>query len=222
MGPNGRQEKLVIKAYQAEDYSGQAVSQFEAFLNPGEITFAYEIDYAAQQGLGTTNTRANFLRVKPGDLTIAFFLDGTGASGQLMDVTQAVAQFQLVTGYTGDEHRPHYLTVGWGTLPIRKCVLKSASIAYKLFRPDGSPLRAVISATFTERVDDQTRVAVTGDKSPDLTHVHLVKAGETLPALCQKFYGDVAYYTDVAAFNKLNNFRQLEPGIRLIFPPLRN
>lgn len=222
MGPTGRQEKLVIKAYQAEDYSGAAVSQFDAFLNPSEITIAYEIEYASQQGQGTTNARATFLRVKPGDLTISFFLDGTGASGELIDVTQRVAQFQSVTGYSGDEHHPHYLTVGWGTLPIRKCVLKSASIAYKLFRPDGVPLRAVISATFTERVDDQTRVAVAGDKSPDLTHVHLVKAGETLPALCQKFYGDVSYYTDVAAFNKLNNFRQLETGMQLIFPPLRN
>ena len=40
--------------------------------------------------------------------------------------------------------------VTWGTLQVKRCVLKSASIAYKLFKPDGIPLRVVITATFTD------------------------------------------------------------------------
>ena len=44
----------------------------------------------------------------------------------------------------------------------------------------------MITAAFTDNSDDQTRVALAQDQSPDLTHVRLVKAGETLPKPLQR------------------------------------
>jgi Contractile injection system tube protein len=222
MGPRGTLEKLLILAYEKPDYSDPSpVGRFTALLNPNEITVAYEIDYNATQGAGATNSRMNFAKVKPGDLSLSFFLDGTGANGTAINVQAKVAEFQQVTGYSGNIHRPHYLKVTWGTLPVRRCVLKSASIAYKLFKPNGVPLRAVITATFTENSDDQTRVAQARDRSPDLTHLRVVKAGDNLPAMCFRIYGDPRYYLEVARANRLDNFRTLEPGSRICFPPLK-
>jgi nucleoid-associated protein YgaU len=103
---------------------------------------------------------------------------------------------------------------------VKRCVLKSASIAYKMFKPDGVPLRAVITAVFADNSDDQTRVALAQDESPDLTHVRLVKDGDTLPALCHAIYGDPLRYLQVASVNGLDDFRRLEAGTRLVFPPL--
>jgi hypothetical protein len=216
----GRLEKLLIRAYEAPDYSGEPVGEFEAFVNPHEITIAYEMEYDSAQGAGTTNSRMEFKKVKPGDLALTFFIDGTGASGRRVDVQERIERFQAVTGYNGDIHRPNYLKVVWGTLQVKRCVLKSASIAYKLFRPDGVPLRAVITANFSDNADDRTRVALAQDQSPDLTHVRLVRAGDTLPALCYGIYGDPAYYLEVARANGLDHFRHLEPGTRIVFPPL--
>jgi hypothetical protein len=220
MAASGMLEKLLIKAYEAADFSGTPVGEFESFVNPNEITLAYEMEYDAAQGQGTTGSRMNFKKVKPGDLSLTFFLDGTGANGNPVDVQQRIESFQTVTGYNGNIHRPNYLKVVWGTLQVKRCVLKSASIAYKLFKPDGVPLRAVITATFTDSSDDQTRVAMAQDQSPDLTHVRLVKAGDTLPALCTRIYGDPAYYLAVARANGLDHFRTLAPGTRIVFPPL--
>ena len=107
-----------------------------------------------------------------------------------------------MTGYNGNIHRPNYLKVVWGTLQVKRCVLKSASIAYKLFKSDGVPLRAIITATFTDSSDDQTRVALAQDESADLTHVRLIKAGDTLPALCYQIYGDPLRYLQVAEANR--------------------
>ena len=45
MSDRGTLERLVIKAYERPDYSGQPVDQFEAYINPNEITIAYEIEY---------------------------------------------------------------------------------------------------------------------------------------------------------------------------------
>jgi hypothetical protein len=216
----GTLEHLVIKAYEQADYSGSEIGQFEAFVNPNEITLSYEVEYDSAQGSGTTSSPQTFKRMKPGDLTLALFLDGTGATGRPLDVQQKVEEFQTVTGYNGNIHRPNYLKVGWGTLSIKTCVLKTASVVYKLFKPDGVPLRAVITATFTDNSDDQTRVALAQDQSPDLTHLRIVKAGDNLPSMCFSVYGNPRLYLEVAKANGIDAFRNLKPGMRVVFPPL--
>jgi Contractile injection system tube protein len=216
----GTLEKLLILAYTAPDYSGEPVSRFESYVNPNEITLSYEMEWDAAQGSGTTGSRMNFKKQKPGDLALTFFLDGTGANGKRIDVQEYVQTFQTVTGYNGDIHRPNYLKVSWGTLTVKRCVLKSASVAYKMFQPDGVPLRAVISANFTDNSDDNTRVAMSQDQSPDLTHMRLFKSGDRLPTLCNEIYGDPRLYLRVAVANGIDDFRNILPGTKIFFPPL--
>lgn len=221
MADRGTLEKLLIKAYDQPGNNGRLVGEFEAFINPNEITMSYEFEYDAANGAGATASRMNFKNAKPGDLSLVFFIDGTGANGPSLDVQQRIEKFQTVTGYSGKVHRPNYLKVIWGTLPVKCVVLKSASIAYKLFESKGIPLRAVITATFAEYADDETRVAKAQDESADLTHIRLIKAGDNLPVLCFEIYDDPKYYLEVARINRLNDFRQLVPGTRIHFPPLQ-
>jgi hypothetical protein len=219
---DGTLEKLLVRAYSAPDYAESSlIDTFESYVNPNEITVAYEMEYDSAQGSGTTGSRMDFKKVKPGDMSLAFFLDGTGANGVKIDVQTQVEKFQTVTGYNGDIHRPNYLKIAWGTIQIKRCVLKSASIAYKLFKADGTPLRATISATFVDAVEDQTRVALAQDSSPDLTHVRVLRAGETLAGLCQQIYGDPALYLKVARANQFDSVRRLPAGTRVRFPPLQ-
>lgn len=220
MADRGTLEKLTIDAYDKPDYSGDKVDSFAAYVNPAEIALSYEYEYDAAQGAGTTGSRMEFKKAKPGDLTLTFFLDGTGANKRPADVQQMVQKFQDVTGYDGKIHRPRYLIVMWGKLQVKRCVLKSATITYKLFEPSGIPLRATIAAAFADNADDTTRVALAQDQSADLTHVRLVKAGDTLPALCHDIYGDPRRYLAVAAANGLDQFRELKPGTRIFFPPV--
>jgi Contractile injection system tube protein len=220
--PSGQLEKLVVQAYSEPDYAQSSfIDSFESYVNPSELTLAYEMEYDSAQGAGTTGSRMEFKKLKPGDLSLSFFLDGTGANGVKIDVQQQVERFQTLTGYNGDIHRPNFLKVAWGSLQVKRCVLKSASIAYKLFKPDGTPLRATIAATFVDAVEDQTRVALAQDSSPDLTHLRVLRAGDTLAALCGQIYGDPALYLKVARANKLDAVRHLPPGTRVRFPPLR-
>lgn len=217
----GQLEKLVVRAYAAPDHAESSlVGSFTAYVNPAELTLAWEMEYDSAQGAGTTGARMDFKKVKPGDLQLVFFLDGTGANGTKIDVQEQVDAFTTVTGYNGDIHRPNYLLVAWGTITVKRCVLKSASVAYKLFKPDGTPLRATISATFVDAVADQTRVALAQDSSPDLTHVRVLRAGQTLAGLCTEIYGDPALLVKVARANGLDSVRRVAPGTRLRFPPL--
>ena len=144
MADRGTLERLTIKAYEAADYSGSPIATFEAYVNPNEITLGYEIEYDAAQGAGTTGSRMNFKAMKPGDLSLTFFVDGTGANGRAIDAaarrafrpppaTTARFTAQLPEGGVGDD-------------PGERC-LKSASIAIRCSSrrqacaPSSPPLR---------------------------------------------------------------------------------
>ena len=101
-----------------------------------------------------------------------------------------------------------------------KGVLTEMDITFKLFKPDGTPLRATASAKFTGFIEDNLRVAMENNTSPDLTHVRIVKEGDTLPLMSQRIYGDSKYYLEVAKANKITIFRKLKVGQLIFFPPI--
>ncbi len=57
-------------------------------------------------------------------------------------------------------------------------------------------------------------------KSPDLTHVRSVKAGDRLDLMTNKIYNDSKYVTQIAKANGLTTIRKIKPGKDLVFPPL--
>jgi LysM repeat protein len=220
MATTGELKKMLIEAFNQADYSGEPAESFEVMFNPNSYSQKYEVEYHDRQGAGDTGSPQIFGKVKPQEYAFEFLFDGTGAAAEKADVHERVETFLKVTGkHDGDIHRPMYLKLSWGTL-LSKCVLKSAEVTYVLFEPDGHPLRAKVKATFSENVEDTLRVAEERKSSPDLTHVHVVQAGEHLSLLAHRYYGDASRYYQVARHNSLTNYRRLAPGQRLEFPPI--
>ena len=122
--------------------------------------------------------------------------------------------------YDGPKHSPNHLRLLWGTL-IFFGTLDSMPVEYTLFQPSGEPLRAKIKLAFSGFASKEEESLRAKRSSPDLAHIIEVKAGETLPLLCYRIYQDSSYYPQVAKANDLVNFRNLIPGDRLHFPPLR-
>jgi LysM repeat protein len=218
----GELKKLLIEAYQSLDYSGPVAASFTVLFNPSSYSQRYEVEYLDRQGMGDTGSPQVFGKIKPQEYTFELLFDGTGTAAKKVKVWEEIERFLTVTGkLDGESHRPMYLILSWGSL-LSKCVLKSAEITYTLFRPDGFPLRAKVKATFAENIDDALRVAEERKSSPDLTHIHEVRAGEHLSQLAYRYYGEASRYLQVARFNHLNSFRDLVVGQRLVFPPIRD
>lgn len=215
----GELKKLKIISFKDPKYENRD-DEFEVMFNPQQYSLKYQIESDAVQGIGTSGSEPSFKKIKPQDLSLDFTIDGTGASGQYTDVPKKVSKFlDVAYKYKGDEHRPRYLKISWGTL-VFKCILDSASVKYTLFDSSGTPIRAKISATFNGFIEDQLRAAEESSTSPDLTHRRTVQKGDTLPLMCYRIYGDSKYYLQVAAANNLANFRNLKTGQQIYFPPL--
>ncbi len=217
----GTLEKMKIEAYTVADYSGSPAETFVVMFNPNTYSQKYDVEYEPRQGAGDSASPQIFGNIKPQEYTFEFLFDGTGAVAPAEDVQTTIDRFLTVTGkLEGEIHRPMYLRIIWGAL-VSKCVLKSAEITYTLFEPSGYPLRAKVKATFAENVDDALRVAQENKSSPDLTHSRVVREGDHLSLMCARIYGDPSYYLQVAEINGLDNYRDLEVGQTLRFPPLR-
>ena len=233
---SGELIKLKIKAYKDEQFSDEvADGEFKTLLNPDKYSFKYKIESNTDQASGTSSSAPRFNKILPEDLSLEFVFDRTGvitdygAPGTSDDKTfkdegsgiiDDIEKFKkVVFDYNGDEHKPNYLIISWGTL-LFKGTLTEMDITYKLFKSDGTPLRATASAKFKGFVEDNLRVARENNSSPDLTHIRTVKEGDKLPLMTFRIYGDSKYYREVAKANNITNFRKLKVGTKIFFPPI--
>lgn len=217
--------KMKIYAYSDPTFN-QKVDEFTVLLNPGNYTLNYEVQFAENQTPGTSGHELKFDKIKPQKLDFEFLFDRTGAivgAGDIGDegVQKDVDKLREVAlGYDGNIHRTRFLILSWGKL-LFKCCLTSLSINYKLFRPDGVPLRATARAAFEEFREEEQRVREENNNSPDLTHIRTIRQGDTLPLMCYNIYGDSDLYLQVAEVNEITNFRNLEIGQKVFFPPIK-
>lgn len=228
MATEGKLEKMLILAFdsaKAAETGGttNAKATFEALINPETYTLEYKVKTADGQGQGTSGAQTKFEYTLPEELTFDFLFDNTGIidgrprpEGIHADVD---AFRRLLTEYQGSSHEPHHLKLVWGNLVFKGRAIE-VGITYKLFNPDGQPVRAVVRVKFKGSIEDEKRAAVEDRRSPDLTHRRLVRPGDNLPLLCFEVYGDPRHYLLVAAANRLDDFRSLPPGQELRFPPV--
>lgn len=226
--PEGEVKKLKVIGYEDAKFSeSKKVSEgeFTTLVNPESYSLSYNIEYDEKHAPGTSSGPARFNKMAPQDFDIEFLFDGTGVIPAKKNVEGGSVQDEIdkfrsiVFDYNGEKHRPNFVKIIWGAL-LFKGVFVSLDLEYKLFKPSGEPLRAVGKAKFKGSQDDEERAAEENKSSPDLTHSRMVKAGDTLPLMTYRIYGDSKYYLEVAKYNKLSNFRNLTPGDQIIFPPI--
>ena len=225
----GELEKLHIIAYSDAELSSEVEDgTFYTLVNPETYELKYKVEFKEQQASGTSAHMLEFDKIPPKEISFDFLFDRTGAvPGAPADEEDGGVENDIeklkkvVLDYNGDLHRTHYLKIVWGTL-LFKCCLTSLDVTYKLFKADGTPVRAVAKAGFKEFKENQLRVNEEKANSPDLTHLKTVKEGDTLPLMAYRVYGDSKYYMDLARVNGILNFRDLQAGQVLVFPPLQN
>jgi len=229
MPVTGKLEKMLILAFSDSEKAenggvNDSDDQFEALINPESYTLQYKLKFSqGAQGQGTSGAQLKYEYTEPEEITFDFLFDNTGIiDGQPRDsISDDLKKFKdVLIGYKGDSHEPRHFKLVWGENSIFKGRVTELSIVYKLFRSDGTPIRAIATVKFKSSIEEQKRAAKENKSSPDLTHIRTVKQGDTLPMMCYSIYGDPKYYLQVAEVNGISNFRKLKPGSALFFPPI--
>lgn len=225
----GELKKMKIYAYTNVDMADNHLASipsvdnpYSALINPENYTIDIKYEFENAQGQGTTGGHQQFKMKYPEEMAFEFLFDNTGIidGKRKDDIAKDIDGFKkLLMEYDGNAHEPRFFKFVWGT-DLFKGRCSGLNIAYKLFNPDGSPIRAICKVTLKQATEEELRVIQQNDHSPDLTHYRVVKKGDTLPLMCYKIYGDSKYYLQVAVVNKLGNFRSLKEGSEIFFPPI--
>ena len=197
-------------------------SEISAFINPSSYKRTYKTIYGPDKVIASNANTSVFERIGESDLNLSFFVDGTGIMklGDYTSVDHYIETFKdIVYGFKGTIHRPYYLLVTWGRL-VFTGICSSLDVTYNLFTPSGRALRATIDVVLTESIDYKTKAKEAAKTSPDLTHSRVVKAGDTLPLMTYRVYGDSSHYVEVARRNGLSNFNAIKPGDIIYFHSL--
>ena len=212
--------KLKIESYKDEKL-GAKLGSMELMFNPSTLSLSHSIDYHDEPAPNRSSPEARYKKTEPEILSFEILFDGTGVATEPITVNEKIETFKELTYYyIGDTHQTPYVNVIWGDINF-KGRLKSLDIKHTLFDTEGTVLRSNLTVSFTNTMDLETEAKESDRQSPDLTHVRSVKAGDTLPLLCNEIYGDPGLYLKVARINGLTDFRNLQPGTEVTFPPIK-
>ena len=108
-----------------------------------------------------------------------------------------------------------------GARPTFKGACTSLTCTYKLFKPDGEPIRADVKLSLT-----QAEEPVEGQNPTTRAQagfgMHTVKDGDTLPSISYGAYGDATKWRLIAEANGVDNPLHLRRGASLSLPALEN
>ena len=189
-------------------------------VNPEDYRENKSVQYAEDK-----NQIPVFQKVGRDSLKLDFIIDGTGvipSNNGTIKVSEKVKEIEdnLLKPYKtkGSESREqnHFARVTWGKLFFEGC-LKTMQVHYKLFKPNGEPLRAKVSLEFIG-AKKLTVETLNNVKNKEETLEIVVKSGETLSFLCAKHYSDSSLDSQIAKINGLSDLRNLNPGTKLRLP----
>jgi len=213
--------KLKILAYKDEHLRSK-VGEYKVQINPEKYSKSFGVTFSQDKGIDTASVLPKFKTQTPQLIKFEFYLDSTGVVPGVTSVPDSLKKFkETAYDFNGQIHSPNYLKLLWGDL-VFKCLLDSMDVEYTLFSPSGTPLRAKISARFRQHQSPDELERRSAKKSADLTHTRVVLAGDSLPLMCYRIYGDSGYYTQVAKHNGMSDFRRLPEGSKVEFPPLED
>lgn len=225
----GQLKKMRIYAYSHVDMADEHLANvngipnpYVALINPESYAIDIKYEFENAQGQGTTGGQQQFKVKYPEEMSFEFLFDNTGIidGNPRENIATELENFRkFLMDYDGSVHEPRFFKFVWGT-DLFKGRCSALNINFKLFNPDGAPIRALCKVSLKQATEEELRVLQQQDSSPDLTHYRVVKKGDSLPAMCYHIYGDPKYYIQVAMQNRLVSFRNLEVGQEIFFPPI--
>jgi nucleoid-associated protein YgaU len=199
----------------------QVLGTIEFQFNPKELTLTKNAKWKRDaQRNAKKSGPPEFTGSDPSKLTLEMFFDAT----ENMDdkVVKAVEKLFACCVPTeksrqGKKGSPPWVIFHWGGLTSFPAYMSSVSAKYTLFTPSGTPVRALCTVTLEEISGEQ------GGQNPTsgalaARHVHVVVAGDSLPSVAFRAYGDPGLWREIARVNNVDDPLRLRPGRRLLIP----
>jgi nucleoid-associated protein YgaU len=203
----------LTKAKITIEYSNASI---EVMFNPEEYSLNRDNNFVSQAIPGLSSPLLQFAHGNLRTLDMELLFD---TYEKRTDVRQQTEKLIHLMEIDPTLHAPPVLLVSWASLQFR-CVLTKANQKFLLFLDDGRPVRARITASFTEFIDPEHEALQVKRETADYTKRHIVLQGETITGIAYKYYSDPTMWRPITISNDIDNPRELLVGQALVIPSL--
>jgi LysM repeat protein len=219
-----------FKRAELEIEGGQKI---QVLFNPTEYTITKTNTWNFKAVKGKSLPPASFGGGNPREVALSLMLDVSLLKGKsVLDITNALFKMMDVPGGNGaggSKSAPPFVTFRWGAVDTFKAACTSLTVAYQLFEPNGTPIRADVKMALKQTGPATTASSGSANKGTNPTTrgraglgVHTVQDGDTLPSIAYKAYGDATRWRVIAEGNGLDNPLHLRRGAALTLPTLED
>jgi hypothetical protein len=191
-------------------------------FNPKEYTISTSATWTKTPAKGAEKApKQEFMGTNPRGLQMELFLDNwDSASKSVNDDVDMLMKWTVPTEKSRQAGKPNPPIVAfhWGATTLFDAYLKSVSARFTLFRPNGEPLRAVVSVSFEEVPSDKDRQNPTSGGVPG-RRARLIGAGDSLQSIAYDEYGDPTRWRVLAEANGIDDPFRIPIGTRVLVPP---
>ena len=204
---------------------GGTIARLNLQFNPNSLQLRKSTEWRRTPSrMAGESALPEFVGSGPRELSLEVFLDATSKHDD--SVEQAVEKLMkgcVPTPASLARKKPAspWVRFEWGSARTTSFdgVLSSLSVTYSLFDVDGKPLRATCSLSIEEAsVDPPGQNPTSGARTARSTHT--VVAGDSLPLLAWREYGDATAWRAIAEANGIDDPMALAPGAELVVPAL--
>jgi LysM repeat protein len=188
----------------------------EVMFNPEEYSLNRDNNFVSQAIPGLSSPLIQFAHGNLRTLDMELLFD---TYEKRSDVRLETAKLIHLMEIDPALHAPPVLIVSWASLQFR-CVLTRANQKFLLFLDDGRPVRARITASFTEFIDAEHEALQVKRETADYTKRHTVLQGTTIASIAYQYYSDATKWRPIAVFNGIDSPRDLVAGQPLTIPSL--
>lgn len=202
---------------------GGEIARVDFQFNPNRLSLRKSIGWHRTPArTAAESALPEFIGSGPRSMSVDVFLDATATHDD--SVEQRVKQLMVACVPTSSSIRAEkpaspWVRFEWGTAQTTSfnAVLTNLSVEYALFDVDGTPLRATCTLDIEEAsIGPAGQNPTSGSREARRTH--RVVAGDSLPQLAWREYGDATAWRVIAAANDIDDPMELPPGTDLLVP----
>lgn len=205
----------------AETAQGNFNNHIEALFNPSEISIQQNVNWNAQPTAQRDVVNQQHTNAEPATLTLELFFDTFEAGTDVRDHTSKIEKLSAIETH-GNIHRPPICKLSWGDFGVFfQGTLQSLSQRFTMFLSTGRPVRATLQCTFKQWRSDSEEIQRIDANSADVEKRYTVQRGDSLHSIAFEEFRDPKLWRPIADANRIDDPRQLTPGIILRIPRLR-
>lgn len=219
--------KLMIREPPASEGAlpGGIVAEIPLKFNPNQLSLTKRTEWRRSPSRTADSTATpEFVGSAPMSLSVEIFLDATDRHDD--SVEQYVEKLLLAcvptdNSLTADRPASPWVRFEWGKASTISFygIVERVSVTYTLFDVNGLPLRARCSMTI-EEAGGSVKGQNPTSGALEARRGHQVVAGDSLPLLAWREYGDATAWRVIAEANGIDDPMRLRPGTELLIPAL--